>query len=295
MDLRLLRYFLSVAEKGNFTKAAESLYITQPTLSRQMKQLEEKLNTQLFIRNGQTIALTKSGMIFQRRAEEMIQLSEKTKAELLESEEVLNGEIAIGSGILKSFHSISEVILDFSDKYPLVTYDFFTGSTEDILEKIKNGLLDFGIIFDPEPADIEGYNFITIPVVEKWGIVMSKDNELVKKDSLKPKDLLNNRIIIPKRENLKNDFKNWMGRQYNLIETFATYDFIFNVSQLLEKKGLIALSIEGAYDVTNNSSLVFKPLNPIMSSRCSLVWKNDIAINATKREFINYLEKVFEL
>ena len=197
MEIRVLRYFLMVAREENITKAAELLHITQPTLSRQLMQLEDELGTKLFRRSNHSIRLTEDGMLLKRRAQELVQLADKTEMEFRRGEEELSGNIAIGSGESNSVRELADIIGRFQEKYPLVQYDLYTANADDIKDRLDKGLLDVGLL--TEPVDISKYNFIRLKRKERWGVLVRADSELAEKDSIRPQDLLDIPVFLAQR------------------------------------------------------------------------------------------------
>ena len=202
MELRVLNYFLMVAREENITRAAQLLHVTQPTLSRQLMQLEEELGVQLFHRGKHSVRLTEEGMLLRRRAQELVSLSEKTKQELQCREEVPAGEIAIGCGETKSMSLLSSSMVSFRERYPLVQFSIYSAIADDIKERIEKGLLDMGLLV--EPVDISKYEYIRLPVKERWGVLVREDSPLARKASVTPEDLLDIPLIMSRREPVKN-------------------------------------------------------------------------------------------
>lgn len=222
MELRVLKYFLMAAREENITKAAALLHLTQPTLSRQLMQLEEELGVKLFHRSKHRIILTEDGMLLKRRAQEIILLSDKTVQELSHKKDVLSGEIAIGCGETKNMKFLSEQIRKFQQKYPLVQFNIHSAIADDIKERIEKGILDIGLLM--EPVEVGKYEFIRMPQKEKWGILVRKDSELAAKEGIHPKDLVEAPLIMVKRELVKNELASWFGDYYEEIQIAATGD-----------------------------------------------------------------------
>ena len=197
MELRVLKYFLMAAREENITKAAQLLHVTQPTLSRQLMQLEEELGVKLFERSRHRIILTEDGMLLKRRAQEIVSLAEKTEREFVRREGELMGEISIGSGELKSSRFLSQVVAAFHEKHPLVQFEIFSGDSDNIKERMERGLLDLGILL--EPVDISKYEFIQIPVKEEWGVLVPDDSPLAGKESVRPEDLVSYPLLFGQR------------------------------------------------------------------------------------------------
>lgn len=213
MELRTLQYFLTVAREENITRASEVLHITQPTLSRQIKQLEQELGTELFVR-GRNFALTEAGMLLRRRAEEVVDMMYKIESEIETAGEV-GGVISIGSGALKSSQFLPEVMSAFQKLHPKVSFEIYSNSSQYIKERLDRGLLDFGILL--EPVDIEEYEYLRLPGRERWGLFMRADNPLAQKSSISRSDLLGVPLITPSRLYVQKEISNWLGSDINKL------------------------------------------------------------------------------
>lgn len=286
MEIRILKYFLMAAREENITKAAALLYITQPTLSRQLIQLEEELGVKLFHRSKHKIILTDEGMRLRRRAEEIVALADKTEREFSQKGDNLAGEIAIGSGELQSSLFLSNFLADFQRKHPQITYDIYSGNSDNIKEQIERGILDIGLLV--EPVDITRYEFIRLPVREQWGILVREDSELSKKESISPEDLINIPLIMSKRETIQNEVKNWFGIYSGQIEIVAGGNLLYNMAMMAKSKmGTVVTSkLDCHYD-----GLVYIPLNPKMETTTVLVWKRNQSFSPVIAAFINSIKK----
>ena len=290
MEFRVLKYFLMVAREENITKAAALLHLTQPTLSRQLMQLEAELGVKLFHRSKHSIILTEDGMLLKRRAQEIVSLSDKTVQELSHKEDVLSGEIAIGCGETKNMLFLSEQIKKFRQKYPLVQFSIHSAIADDIKERIEKGVLDIGLLM--EPVDVGKYEFIRIPQKEKWGILVRKDSELAAKESINPKDLTNVPLIMVKRELVKNELASWFGDYYEGLQIAATYNLILNAAAMVERGVGIALCFD--LGVAFYEDLCFIPLNPTLETGSVLVWKKNQTLGAATSQFMRYLRNAFQ-
>jgi len=230
MELRVLRYFLTVAREGSITAAANFLHVTQPTLSRQLKDLEEELGKKLFIRSSHSIILTDEGMLLRKRAEEIIDLVDKVEAEFHSLEETVSGDVYIGGGESEAMKLIARVVKDLQVLYPNIRYHLYSGNEEDVSERLDRGLLDFGILI--QPADISKYNYINIPAKEVWGVVMRKDSPLAVKDTIQAVDLLNVPLIcsrqVLKQSFSKNEVADWFGEDFDKLNVVTTYNLAYN-------------------------------------------------------------------
>lgn len=228
MEFRVLQYFLAIAREETISKAAESLHITQPTLSRQMKGLEEQLGKQLFIRGNRKINLTEEGILLRQRAEEIISLVEKTESEIIHSDTTISGDIYIGSGETEGMRILAKVIDTCHKEYPKIKFHLYSGNSQDVVEKIENGLIDFGVLI--EPADISKYDFIKIPVKDKWGVLMRKDSPIASLKSITADTLKKLPLICSSQEIVKNEISGWLNDDYNKLNIVATYNLIYNAS-----------------------------------------------------------------
>lgn len=288
MELRVLKYFLAVAREGNITKSAQMLNITQPTLSRQLIQLENELGSQLFIRGKNKISLTDKGMLLRKRAEEIIDLAEKTEKEFLQEDEVIAGEILIGSGEVKSMHSLAKIMKSFYDENPQIQYNIYTGNADDIKEKIDKGLIDIGIL--TEPVDISKYDFIRLNEKETWGILMKKSDPLANKEYIIANDLINKPLINTKRVIVQNEIFNWFGESYDKLNIIATYNLIFNAAIMVEEGLGYAITIDKLINFNNEVDLCFKPFFPKLETGSVIVWKKHQLFSKATAKFIDKLK-----
>ena len=269
MELRVLQYFLTIVREENISRAAEVLHVTQPTLSRQMSQLEEELGVQLFIR-GRHLALTDAGVMLRRRAEEVTILMDKIESEFEEKAEV-GGVISIGSGGLLAMQSLTPVMESFRKKYPKVQYQLYTNSAEYVKERLDQGLLDFGFLL--EPIDVTKFDYIRMPEKERWGLLMQADHPLAKNEYILREDLFSISLITSDRLSIQKELENWLGDNFSKLDIFATYNIITNVAMLVNEGVASALTIEGAVNLFESHRVVFKPLYPELAMTSVLAWK----------------------
>ena len=288
MELRVLNYFLMVAREENITRAAQLLHVTQPTLSRQLMQLEEELGVQLFHRGKHSVSLTEEGMLLRRRAQELVSLSEKTKLELQCREDVPAGEIAIGCGETKSMSLLSKCMVSFRERYPLVQFSIYSAIADDIKERIEKGLLDMGLLV--EPVDISKYEYIRMPVKERWGVLVREDSPLAGKGSVTPEDLLGVPLIMSRREPVKNELASWFGAAFDQLEIAAGFNLIVNAAFMVEQGLGVALCFDLGIVFEN---LRFVPLAPRMETGSVLVWKKNQALSSAQAQFIRHIRNTF--
>lgn len=242
IDIRVLQYFLAVAREASITKAAESLNMTQPPLSRQLKELEDELGKQLLIRGNRKVTLTEEGMILRKRAEEMVALIEKTKSEIISSGENISGRIYIGGGETQGIRLIAKVAEKIQKTHPNISYHLFSGNADDVTERLYQGLLDFGILI--EPADIKKYDFIKLPAKDRWGLLMRRNHPLAVKQGIKPKDLHGIPLIASRQSLAHNELSGWLGKQYESLHIVTTYNLLYNASLMVEENVGCALCLD---------------------------------------------------
>ena len=286
VEIRVLKYFLMVAREENITKAANLLHLTQPTLSRQLMQLEEELGVSLFRRSKHRIILTEDGMLLRRRAEEIVALAYKTKNDFQHRQEQLAGTISVGSGEMQSSRFLTQLLTAFQNENPLVTYTIYSGNSDNIKERIERGLLDVGLL--QEPVDITKYSFIRTPIREQWGILVNENSKLAAKNNVSPADLSDIPLIMPGRENLQNELFNWFGSYAENLHIIANGNLLYNLASLARDSGACVLTLNMA---CSYPGLCFVPLSPEMETSTVLVWKKTQTFSPVAAAFIDYSKK----
>ena len=286
MEIRVLKYFLLVAREENITKAANLLHLTQPTLSRQLMQLEEELGVQLFRRSKHRIILTEEGMLLRRRAEEIVALADKTRDDLQRRGEQISGTVAVGSGELRSSRFLTQLLTAFQRENPLVSFTIYSGNSDNIKERIERGLLDIGLL--QEPVDIAKYSFVRTPGREQWGVLVREDSELASRKSVSPADLAAVPLILPEREIVQNELLNWFGPYAEGLRVTATGNLLYNLASLVRAGGssVLTLALDCSYE-----GLRFLPLSPALESNTVLVWKKAQTFSAAAAALIQFSEK----
>lgn len=270
MELRVLRYFLEVARRGNVTRAAEHLHVSQPTLSRQLKDLEEELGKKLFIRSNYSVKLTDEGKLLRTRAEDILDMVDKTTDEFKALDEISGGDIHIGCAESDGIKYLIRAAKALQDKYPRIRYHIYSGGTDSVNERLDKGLLDFAVIV--QEVDLSKYNYLKIPSVDSWGLLIRRDNPLASRTSIQADDLLSLPIIIS-RQGVAEDFPKWLGEKQDKLNIVATYDLIFNAS-LMVKEGLgCALGFNKLIHTGADSELCFLPLEPELTTPMYVIWK----------------------
>lgn len=289
MEIRVLRYFLAVAREQNISNAAEVLHLTQPTLSRQLKELEDEIGKTLFIRGKRKITLTEDGVLFRKRAEEIVDLVKKTEVEFSESSNDISGEIFIGGGETNGFTFIAKIMNKLHEEYPNIRFNIFSGNSDDVTEKLDNGNLDFGVLIDP--VDINKYNYLKLPSFDTWGILMRKDCDLAKLDIIEPKDIINLPLICSRQSLVKNSLSNWIGTDYENLNIVATYNLIFNAALMVKEGVGYAFCFDKLIDTTANKDLCFIPLKNCDTCNLFLVWKKYQVFSKPAEKFLEEIQK----
>ncbi len=293
MELRVLQYFLAIAREQSIVKAAESLHLSQPTLSTQIKGLEEELGKQLLIRGtkgSRKITLTEEGMILRKRAEEILNLVQKTEKEITLSDQVVMGDVYIGTGETDAVRLIAKTARSLYDTYPGIHYHIASGNARFVLEQLEKGLIDFGIIFGS--VDPTKYNSIRIPHKDIWGVLMRQDSPLAKKTSIAPEDLWDKPLIISQQENGNKELTEWIQRDLSELEIVATYNLLFNASLMVEEGLGYAIGFDKIIHTGGNSKLCFRPLSPKREAGMSIIWKKYQVFSKACEKFMMKLREI---
>lgn len=294
MDFRLLEYFLAVAREQNITTAAESLHISQPALSTQLKNLEEELGKQLLIRGvkgSRKVLLTEEGMILRKRAEEMLLLKKRTEEEISGSNEIIAGNVFIGTGETETVRLFAQVAKKLQKKYPDIRYNISSGNAEHVLEYLDKGIIDFGLLF--REIDKQKYESIPVPIKDTWGVLMHKDSPLAIKESIQPQDLWDKPLIVPHQKGDDVFLNQWLQRDESQLHIAATYNLIFNASLLVDEGLGYALCYDKLIN-TQDSNLCFRPLYPRLEVKGYIVWKKYQVFSKAAELFLQYLRKILE-
>lgn len=292
MEIRVLQYFLTIAREESISKAAEVLHITQPTLSRQMKELEDEFNKQLFIRGSRKITLTEDGILLKQYAQEIISLVDKANRDLLKEDNELAGDIYIGSGESSAIRFVMQVIAKMQSKYPKICFHLFSGNAQDVADKLDSGLLDFGIFFDP--VNLTKFDYFTLPFKETMGLLMKKDDELASYNVITPELLKNKPIIASNQDIVKNEIAGWIGGNERKLDIKVTYNLINNAALLVEEGGGYALTFKDLIRVDENSPLCFKALWPQMDVGIHIAWKKYHVFSKQAETFLELMKNEVE-
>ena len=270
MELRVLRYFLEVAREGNVTHAAQRLHVSQPTLSRQLKDLEDELGKKLFTRSNYSIKLTEEGILLRKRAEDILEMADKTLAEFKALDEVNGGDIHIGCAESNGIAPFIRVIQKLKEKYPRIRYHFYSSGTDAVNERLDRGLLDFAIII--QEVDLEKYNYLKMPSQDHWGLIMCEDHPLAKHSCIHLKDLTEIPLILS-RQAMREEMPRWFGEVQDKLNIVATYDLLFNTSVMVREGFGCVLGFDGLVYTGPDSDLCFRPLEPTLTSPMYIIWK----------------------
>lgn len=291
MDIRVLQYFLTVAREESITRAAETLRMTQPPLSRQLKDLEDELGKKLLIRGSKKVTLTEDGMLLRKRAEEMIDLMEKTKAELTSSDENISGEIYIGGGETDAVSLFAQTAGKLQKKYPQIHYHIYSGDAEIVMEKLDKGLIDFGLLVGP--VDVSRYDYMRLPISDIWGVLMRKDAPLAEKDVICAEDLWDKPLILSHQAYSGSDISVWLGRDAHRLNVVMTYNLIYNAAHFVKTGFGYAITLDKLINTTGNSELRFRPLYPTLEAGLCIVWKKYQVFSRASKQFLNQLRAEF--
>lgn len=295
MEIRVLKYFLAVAREGSITGAANSLHLTQPTLSRQLQELEKELKQKLLIRGKYKVTLTPEGMILRKRAEEIIDMVEKTEAEFSSISDTISGDIYIGGGESDAMKYIAGIIKEIQSEFFGIKFHIYSGNAEDVTEKLDKGLLDFGILI--QPVDVSKYDHITLPEKDVWGVIMRKDNPLSQKKNIKLEDIVKIPLLASRQMSPKyskdSGFLDWFGDKYEELNITATYNLVYNAAVMVKAGVGNAISLDKLADTSKESELCFRPLCPQLESGLDIVWKKYQVFSPAAKLFLEKLHEKF--
>lgn len=293
MEIRLLRYFWAVAQEGNISRAARILNITQPTLSRQIKELEESIGAPLFHREKNRLSLTREGCFLKERAEEILALDEKLEqAFSTKRNEQLSGTISIGCVEADNSDTVAMLLEELISDYPQIRFNLVTGTSDDISDRLEKGILDLAVLI--EPVTLNEVETLTLPREEKWGFLVSKELFIANKEFIQPEDIKGLPILCSSRSEVQRLLAEWSGLAFNQLNIVGNYNLIFNILPLVDHKVGAAFAIEGAISDRKLENSVFIPLQPTVKTNCVLVWKKRVQTPAVQK-LINRFNHAFKL
>lgn len=289
MDVRTLRYFLAVAREETISGAADALHVTQPTLSRQMIDLEDELGTTLFLRGKRKITLTEDGLFLRDRAQEILTLVEKTEAAFAEPEEGISGDVFIGGGETAAMRLVASAAEALRKANPDVRFHIFSGNADAVAARLAEGLDDFGVFI--EPADLAKYDVLRLPVKDRWGVLMRKDSPLAAKDAVTPGDLAGVPLLISGQSLVGSELSGWLGEKGGQMNVAATYTLLYNASLLVEAGMGCALCLDGIAGTGEDSLCCFRPLQPALEVGVCVAWKKYSRFSKASAAFLDCLRK----
>lgn len=270
MEIRVLRYFLEIARESSMSRAAETLHVSQPTLSKQMKELESELGKKLFHRGSTSVSLTDEGMLLRKRAEDILTMVDKTTSEFRELDNITGGEVHIGCAESHQIKYLAWVIKDFKEAYPRFRYHLTSGNTEQVVERLDRGLIDFAFIV--EPPNLERYNHIEIPGTDIWGLAIRKDHPLAEKEEIVFADLIGIDLICSE-QGMKFDIARWCGENADQLNLSGTINLCYNGGIFVEEGLGGMLTFDRLVNTDNDSNLCFRPLSPRLETKMYIIWK----------------------
>lgn len=287
MEIRVLKYFLAVAEEESVTRAAEVVHTSQPNLSRQLNDLEEQIGKKLFVRGSRKITLTEEGMFLRRRAQEIIELAERTETELTSFDEFTGGVVHIGAAETHAMRILAEDMLALRRTHPQIRFDIFSGSTIEVTEQLKKGLLDFGILV--APVDLAEYDYLRFPQNDVFGLLMRKDNPLAKLDAIRPEDIRDQPVMISHQQEDGNVLSGWFKGSPESLNIVSTFNLITTPAMMVDTGLGCAFTFDRLVNTSGDSNLCFRPLDPPLETSLYVVWKKYQMFSRAARMF---LEKI---
>ncbi|MCI8717631.1 MAG: LysR family transcriptional regulator [Lachnospiraceae bacterium] len=293
MELRVLQYFLAVTREQSISGAAESLHLSQPTLSRQLRDLEEELGKELMIRGNRRITLTEEGMILRKRAEEIMELVKKAEDEITLSDDIIAGDITVGTGETDGVRFLAKAVRELQRHYPLIHLHIISGDKAAIMEQLDRGLIDFGLVF----GDIETskYECIKVPYKDTWGVIMRRDSPLAQKETITAEDLMDKPLIISRQAFHNHELREFFSCEQNKLNIVATYNLLFNGSLMVDEGIGYAISFDKIINVSGSSNLCFRPLEPKAESNMSILWKKYQVFTKAVEKFLQKLQEILDI
>lgn len=295
MEIQVLRNFLAVAREGNITNAANHIHIAQPSLSRQIKNLEKELGQQLFVRGSHSVSLTPEGMILRKRAEDVIAMVDKIEDEFYTMGDSVSGDIHIGAGETYIFRYIVDVLKNLQKDYPNIHYHLYSGNAAEVTERLDKGLLDFGLLM--QPADITKYDYFNLPEKDVWGVVMRKDSVLAEKEMIRCQDL-EGLPLICSRQSIqameRNTFVEWFGGKLEQMNIIATFSLVYNAALMVQQGLGYMITVDNLVNTAVNPDLCFRPLTPKLEAGLTIVWKKYQYFSSAADLFLERLRNIGE-
>ena len=290
MDIRVLRYFLMVAREGSFSAAAKALYISQPTLSRQIRDLEEELGVSLLIRTNRSVVLTREGMRFRKRAQEIVDLADMTREEFAQPVEEISGSVYIGAGETGAMRTLAQAAAQMRRDHPGVHFHLHSGNSDDVLERLEKGLVDFGVLV--EPVHLDKYESLRLPCYDRWGILMRKDHPLASLTEITPKDVEGIPMMSSRQSAVAKYMEDWLGDSAQSLNLVGTYTLIFNAALMVESGMVCLFCLDHLVNTRDHTNLCFRPLSPRMEVGVHIVWKKTQIFSPAAEAFLQYMRNL---
>ena len=291
MDIRVLQYFLAVAREESITKAADALHMTQPPLSRAMRDLETELGVALLVRGPKRVTLTEDGLLLRERAQELVDLFEKTRAEVGATDEAVSGDVHIAGAETEAVDLLARAAARLQERQPLIGYRLFSGDAERVFEKLDRGLADFGLLIEPA-VDVDRYEMLRLPHEDRWGMLVGADDPLAALPSVTPADVRAARLIVPHRAGARSELAAWMGVDASALSIAGRYDLLYNAARFAREGAGCVFALDGIVDASPDSGLAFVPLDPPRTAGVYLVWKRSQAHSRAARLFLEELRQL---
>lgn len=289
MELRVLRYFVEAAREESMTGAARKLHVTQPTLSKQIRELEEELGQKLFVRGNYNIRLTPEGEILYKRALDILEMVDLTATEFASMNAFNGGDIYIGCAESEGMALLAKAAKKLWSEYENLHFHLHSGNAETVCERLDKGLLDFAVVV--QNIDLSKYAYLDLPVAETWGLIMRKDSPMVSKTAVAIEELMELPLIVS-RQGATNEMPEWLQKNYDRLNIVATYDLIFNAS-ILVREGLgYALGLDKLVNTGAESILCFRPIIPLISSPMRLLWRKEQQFSRAAELFLGELRHI---
>lgn len=286
MELRVLRYFLAVAQHQNFTKAAHELLVSQPTLSKQLADLEDELGTQLFIRGHRQVTLTEEGEYLQARAKEIIQLADQTTANI-KAEQVITGTISIGAGESAGMQRIMQILGDIVQDYPDVKIHLVSGNADEMERDLKHGTIDFAVLM--AHRNLNNYHHFQLPETDQWGLILPKNDPLAQKATISPADLVGLPLLVSEQALEEHRFQDWWGNTGQQINIIGTYTLVFNAELMVKQGNAYIITFDNLLNTSINGDLTFRPLTPTLTETTNIIWKKNVPQSKVAKLFTQRL------
>ena len=291
MEIRVLRYFLAIAREENMTRAAQRLHVSQPSLSKEIRRLEEELGHALFIRTSKSMRLNEEGMLLRRRAEDILAMVDKTAEEFRELDNIIGGEIRIGCAESHLIKYLARSLKAFKAQYPHFVFHIFSGDTDPVAERLERGLLDLAVIV--EPPNLSRYNYLTIPESDRWGLVVRSDDKLAAKDCVTLDDLFGLPLFCSE-QSIRVDFPRWCGDQMDRLQFAGTVNLAYNGSVLVREGLGYLLSFDRLIDTSEGSGLRFLPIVPTLETHMFIIWNKYQVFSPIAQRFLDALREEYQ-